>query len=44
MQVDTDELIHQCVKALDDMPVVPRTRVQTTIATLEVNRGGIQGK
>ncbi|WP_229839121.1 restriction endonuclease, partial [Deinococcus piscis] len=42
VEVDTAELIRQCVKALNDMPVVPRTRVQTTVATLEVNRGGIQ--
>ncbi|MDO4246389.1 MAG: DEAD/DEAH box helicase family protein [Deinococcus sp.] len=42
VQVDTEQLITACAEAVREMPLVPRTRVQTAVAEVQVNRGGVQ--
>ncbi len=41
VKVDTDELVRGCVDALNTMPVVPRTKVQTTVVELVVEKSGV---
>ena len=41
VKVDTVKLIEACVKAVDEMPVIPRTQVQTTVATIVIGDGGV---
>jgi type III restriction enzyme len=42
VQVDTGQLITACAKAVREMPLVPRTRVQTSVAEMQVDWGGVQ--
>ncbi|MBB5235514.1 type III restriction-modification system endonuclease [Deinococcus budaensis] len=44
VEVDTEVLISECVKAVNAMPIVPRSQVQTTIVDIEVDRSGVQAK
>jgi type III restriction enzyme len=42
VQFDNQKLIVECVKAVGDMPPIPRTRVHSRKGALSISRGGIE--